>query len=259
MSPRIVPEYNEAWNKRIHQIVEVGEELERVIRDGLKSRTLSDFRGIYAIGLTLQCLSHFRAAQLLVRNGFEDEVWILIRCMAEHIIKIKWCYLRKTNAEWLIIATERKDLNRLRGKRRLLRVEKEAIQALDSRLGGLKIRRNASCWDKGKNQIRMLSSTEEMARRAGLKRFYQAYFKAGSDRTHGRHTQLDRFLRIDDQGSFRGFVIDPIPRDLCDAAYSLSAILVHLLLVIQRHGWTCDQARANANVARLKSLMPIPS
>jgi len=256
MKPKIVPEYNEAWNDRIHQIVDAGQELEGVIRDGLKSRTVSDFRGIYAIGLALQCLSHFRAGRLLVRSGFGEEVWILIRCVAEHIIKIKWCYLRKTNAEWLIIATERKDLNRLRGKRRLLRVEKEAIQSIGNRLGGLKIRRNSSYWDRRKNQIRSLSSTEEMATRAGLKRFYQSYFKAGSDRTHGRHSQLDRFFYIDDQGSFRGFIIDPVPRDLCDAAYSLSAILVRLLLVFQKCGWTFNQSRLSANVARLKALVP---
>ena len=110
MNLKIVPEFNEAWNDRVHQIVEAGEELEGVIRDGLKCRTESDFRGFYAIGLALQCLSHFRAGRLLVRNGFGEEVWILIRCMAEHIIKIKWFYLRRTNADWLIIAMARRDL-----------------------------------------------------------------------------------------------------------------------------------------------------
>lgn len=256
MKPQIVPEYNEAWNNRIHQIVEAGEELESVIRDGLKCRTESDFRSIYAIGLALQCLSHFRAGRLLVRSGFGEEAWILIRCIAEHIIKIKWCYLRKTNADWLIIATERKDLNRLRGKRRLLRVEKEAIQALSSRLSGLAIRKTASYWDKKKGQIRPLLSTEAMATKAGLRKLYHSYFKAGSDRTHGRHTQLDRFLHTDDQGAIRGIIIDPIPRDLADAAYSLSAILVHLLLVFQKCGWTFDQSRLSASVARLRTLMP---
>jgi hypothetical protein len=130
--------------------------------------------------------------------------------MAEHIIKIKWFYLRKTNADWLIIATEQKDLNRLQGKRRLLRVEKEAIQALDSRLSSLTIRKTASYRDRKKGQLRPLLSTEAMATKAGLRKFYHSYFKAGSDRAHSRH-QLDRFLHTDDQGTVGGIIINPFP------------------------------------------------
>ena len=90
-----------------------------------------------------------------------------------------------------------------------------------------------------------------MAKRAGLTKFYQSYFRAGSDRTHGHHSQLERFFYVDDQKAFQGFVVNPIPRDLHYTCYSLSIILEGLIRIMQRHGWIFDQVRFDTIVTRL--------
>jgi hypothetical protein len=253
---KIVPEYNDAWNRRVCEIVELGEELEAVALDCLRARHPKDYRDFCAIGLTLQCVSHFRAARELVKKAFEDEIWILIRCITENIIKIRWCYQRKHNAQWLILGTELKDANRLLRKKQLLQSEKVALRTLQGRLASPPIRKSVPYWNKKTNQIRSLISTEAMATEVGLSKLYRSYFKAGSDRAHARHTQLDRFIETDDKGNIRGFVINPLPRDLMDASYSLSAILYHLLRVLDRSGWKYDHGRAHVTFRHLKALMP---
>jgi len=223
------------------------EEIEKLLSEVLISAPQPDeFGNLYITAASLQFRMHFRAAHLLLNSGFDAEAWILVRSMTELLIRAKWVKRNKSNAAWIIVGTELKELNRFKSQKTRSILGAAAIQSIQQRLDELKpkLPRNARCWSRNASrEFAALPSTEAMARECGLLKVYRTWFKLASDHTHSSHKVLERFIVGDGKGNFKHLILDPNPRDLAATRYYLNCIAVGFMGLLVKSGWPIDKLR----------------
>lgn len=228
-------------------VTDTGKELERLLSEVLLSAPQpKDFADLYITGAGLQFRSHFRAAHVLLRSEFDVEAWILIRSMSELLIRTKWVKRNKSNAVWIILGTETKDLNRFKSQKERSKLKTKAIQSIERGLNEVKprLQRNARYWNsKSPSELASLPSIETMAKECGLLKTYRTWFKFGSDHTHSSHRTLERFMATDQKGNLRHWILDPPPADLSVTRYRLNCIAVGYLGCLLQFGWRIDKTR----------------
>jgi len=119
---------------------------------------------------------------MLLRSGFDTEAWILIRSLTELFIRAKWVKRNRSNAVWIVLGTEMKQLNQFKGQKVRSRMKTKAIQCIEQQLDKLKpnLPRGSRYWNRNKSgEFATLPSTETMARECGLLKIYRTWFKWG--------------------------------------------------------------------------------
>jgi hypothetical protein len=173
--------------------------------------------------------------------------------MTELLIRTKWVKRAKSNAVWIIIGTELKELNRFRGQKARSRLKAKAIQGIQQRLDALKpkLPRNARYWNRKKpGEFASLPTTETMAKECGLLKVYRTWFKLGSDHMHNSHRVLEGFMVTDRQGNLKHWVLDPVASDLAGTFHRLDCITAAFMGYLQKFGWPIDKNRLEEVAAR---------
>jgi hypothetical protein len=227
------------FRDRMRALNELADLIETMVKSNSQAKDYGDF---WVIGASYQFISNLRGAILLLNHGFDSEPWILMRCLAEISIRVKWAKKNQSNAKWLIIGTELSDLKKLLHFKKRNKIMQEAVSAIDQRLVGLakSMRKNGRYWDKRRGMFRKLISTEQMARECGMLKKYRSYFRYGSDHTHFSHRVLERFMELSEERDFRNFVTAPLV-DLSSASNSVCSIAVTYVLGLRRFGWQFDE------------------
>ncbi len=230
------------------------EELASILSEALLSlHKPKEFADLYMTAAALQFRSHLRAADLLVQSGFDTEAWILIRSLTELLLRTKWVKRNKSNAVWIILGTELKELNQFRGHKTRNKLKVKAIETIQNRLDKLKphLPHNARYQNRKKpGEFAPLPSAETMARECGLLKAYRGWFKLGSEHTHSSHRVLERFMARDENGEFKHWILDPQPEDLSTGDL-LNSLAVGFLAYLRKFGWSIDNNRLKAVTARL--------
>lgn len=225
--------------------VSTAESIMRLLSDALLAHPEpKEYADRYITAATLQFRSHFRAAHELLRAGFEAEVWILIRSMSELLVRTKWVKRDRSNALWIVIGTEMKDLNRFVGQKAPSKLRAKAIQSIQQRLDEVKpfLPRNARYWKRNKpGEFAALPSAETMAKECGLLKVYRTWFKLASDHTHSSPRVLERFMAADEKGNFQNWILDPTPNDLSTTCTRLNCLAVGFMRYLAQFGWPIDK------------------
>jgi len=151
---------------------EISDEIEKLLSEVLISAPQpNEFVDLYITAVSFQFRMHFRATHLLLNSGFDTETWILVRSMTELLIRTKWVKRNKSNAAWVIVGTELKELNRFKTQKIRRKLKAQAIESIQQRLDELKpkLPRNAWFWSRNASgEFAAPPSTETMARECGL-------------------------------------------------------------------------------------------
>jgi Family of unknown function (DUF5677) len=233
----------------------VAGEIEKILSEALLSLPQpKDYADLYITAAALKFRSHFRAARVLLHSGFDMEAWILIRSLTELLIRTKWVKHNKSNAVWIIVGTELKELNQFKGQKTRSKMKTKAIESIQERLDTRKsqLPRNARYWNPNRpGELAALPSAEAMARECGLLKVYRSWFKLGSDHTHSSHRVLERFMAVDENGIFKNWILDPKPEGSSATGDRLNCLAVGFLAYLRKFGWLIDDARLRAATAAL--------
>jgi hypothetical protein len=232
----------------------LGSDLATIIVDAMPAFPKS-FTEFYVIGLALQFQSNLQALLLLLANRFDSEAWSIGRSMVEMLIRLKWVYLRKSHAHWVIVAAELSD--KRKAQRTRTRYSRLAIAAVDNRLANYQsLPKTGRYWDKSRGQFRSLPKIQDMAKECGMIQKYKGFFKLASDHLHFSHRILQRFISTDQQGNMT-IVADVPPGDnLAFSSHYLLCLVILFVDLLKQNGFAVDSNRFTKIATQLHAIRP---